>query len=600
MNARRSSPPKADPKDNPGNDTVLRKEPCPECGSKDNLVRYADGHAHCFSSQCDHWEPAWEGGVERDAEAPANKPATGLLKPDDVGYNRLTKRKIEEATLRKMGHFSTGFKGSRVGVYNYYDQQGNLSFQKVKTNAKQFLTLKAETSPGDNLTKARPYGWHVWGDKHDKKVVIFTGEDDADAAAQVTKFKFPCVSVPTGDQGAAKHIKANYKWYDRFEEVILFFDNDESGQGIIEECASLFESGKVKVAKLDGFKDASAILQDNRPGDIEAAIWAAASWAPAGIVNARDGEEDFFKDGSLLASWPYPWPDLQAATRGQRRGEISLHIGGTGIAKTTLLFHYAQHLLRWDGTCPEGFSSETFKPEVHPVKVGWLGFEDTLKSLKTGLISMEMGQRIALKPPPEVQTRAAYKKLFGGGQLEIYDPETAEWGLEPAMAYIRFMVKALGCSIIVIDPLSFLVSMMSTRDRTQSEEQLAAKMAYMAKTLGCHIHISHHLKKADGTPFEEGGEVSLQDAKGAGAWYQYASNVFAYERDQQGLRPDLLRIRRLKVRLIGGTGVTTKLLKYDPETGRYDPTDDEWPDKDADKDSGGFGRVERPRSESDY
>ena len=32
----------------------LKHEPCPKCGSKDNLSRYDDGHAYCFG--CDYYE----------------------------------------------------------------------------------------------------------------------------------------------------------------------------------------------------------------------------------------------------------------------------------------------------------------------------------------------------------------------------------------------------------------------------------------------------------------------------------------------------------------------------------------------------------------
>ena len=35
--------------------TFIGKEPCPECGSKDNLGRYSDGHAYCFG--CHYREP---------------------------------------------------------------------------------------------------------------------------------------------------------------------------------------------------------------------------------------------------------------------------------------------------------------------------------------------------------------------------------------------------------------------------------------------------------------------------------------------------------------------------------------------------------------
>ena len=36
----------------------LRKESCPKCKSKNNLARYDDGHAHCFTDGCDYYEKA--------------------------------------------------------------------------------------------------------------------------------------------------------------------------------------------------------------------------------------------------------------------------------------------------------------------------------------------------------------------------------------------------------------------------------------------------------------------------------------------------------------------------------------------------------------
>ena len=39
---------------NDNDSTFIRHEPCPSCGSKDNLGRYTDGHAHCFG--CGYYE----------------------------------------------------------------------------------------------------------------------------------------------------------------------------------------------------------------------------------------------------------------------------------------------------------------------------------------------------------------------------------------------------------------------------------------------------------------------------------------------------------------------------------------------------------------
>ena len=39
-----------------GESTFLKHEPCPQCGSSNNLARYSDGHAHCFSGGCEYYE----------------------------------------------------------------------------------------------------------------------------------------------------------------------------------------------------------------------------------------------------------------------------------------------------------------------------------------------------------------------------------------------------------------------------------------------------------------------------------------------------------------------------------------------------------------
>ena len=38
-------------------------EPCPQCGSKNNLARYEDGSAYCFGSDCKYYEKA-EGQIQ--------------------------------------------------------------------------------------------------------------------------------------------------------------------------------------------------------------------------------------------------------------------------------------------------------------------------------------------------------------------------------------------------------------------------------------------------------------------------------------------------------------------------------------------------------
>lgn len=550
----------------PGNDVVLRKEPCPKCGSKDNLVRYADMHAHCFTPGCGHWEKAGEGmGAMTEVTRPAAPKE--FLKPDERAYEALTTRRLEAKTLQRFGYFQAGFKGKRVQVAQVYDQKGDVAIQKLRLPDKTFPCIKREGAP--KLTECWLYGRHVWGDKHDRKVVVFTGEHDAHTAAQVTDFKFPCVSGLAGDEGMLAHLKANYQWLMRFEEIILFFDNDKSAQGVLQECAQLFPAGRVKIAKMEEFKDASDALQAGAPSAIQAAIWSAYTWRPQGIVNASEGRDLFANAAGLMVpAWPYPWPNLQERTLGMRRGEVSYHVGGTGAAKTTILYHLADALMSYEGA--EGGEG--------PTKIGWLGFEDTVRSVKTGIMSIHAGRRLHMDPVAQREVLTIHDEVFGSGKMELYDPEHAEWGLEAILGYVHYMAKALDCAVIFVDPLSFIVAGMDLADNERRAlDKASAEFAAMAKSLNIHIHISHHLNRPDGTPHERGAEITLNNIKGSGGLAHFSSNVFGYERDQQGERADLVRVRALKIRFTGLTAGRHQVLIYDPKTGRYTHTEEEMP-----------------------
>ncbi len=69
----------------------VRHEPCPACGSRNNLARYSDGHAVCFTAGCNHYEKATGEVVE-------SKPIrTRKLEMEGV-IATIPDRRISEAT----------------------------------------------------------------------------------------------------------------------------------------------------------------------------------------------------------------------------------------------------------------------------------------------------------------------------------------------------------------------------------------------------------------------------------------------------------------------------------------------------------------------
>ena len=233
----------------------LQKEPCPKCGSKDNLARYSDGHAFCFTQGCGHWEPPTDGGEVPPRNTSGRKVAKDLILDGEV--RALPKRRITEDTCAKFGYtVGTSSRGNTVQLAPYFS--GNqLVAQKMRDADKNFVTL------GD-FKSADLFGQQLWRDGG-KKVVVTEGEIDCMTVSQLQGNKWPVVSVPNGAQGAKKALQKHLEWLEQFEEVVLLFDMDEPGLAAMAECAPLFTPGKCKLASLpNGFKDPNEMLLAGR------------------------------------------------------------------------------------------------------------------------------------------------------------------------------------------------------------------------------------------------------------------------------------------------------------------------------------------------
>ena len=552
-----------------GSDEVLSRGPCPDCHSSNNLVTYRDGHQFCYSPGCGL---KGKSTMQADDVIPESKPR-GNQVPFTTAHmaGGLKLRRLKLDTLSKHGYFVHKENGKSLHIANYYDQQGRLAYQKYRDAEKNFWFVPMQDNP-PRIWECQLFGQQVWGDKYDKKVVVIEGEIDEMTVAQATGMKMAVVSIPAGVGSAIKSVKANYRWLDRFEEVIFWMDNDEPGQAVIGELCSLFPS-KAKTIKVEGFKDASEMAQADREGDIYGAVWSATLYSPEGIVNAALCADDMDEpEGEMIAE--YPWPIVQENTKGIREGEVCYHVAGTGIGKTSQIVEVQDLLLR------------------NGIKFGVMRFEDTRRKAQLDLMSLRAGRRLHLDPLPKDEMRTLHTAVFGSGQVELFDPEKAKWDFESIQGYLRYMVMALGCKVVFIDPLSFIVAGTNERDERKALDKVAYEFAQFVKHTKANLQIAHHLTRPEGKAHEEGAEISVNQIRGSGGIANFSMLIFGYERNQQGERPDLTRIRVLKCRWTGWTGIADT-LRWDPQLGRQIVTDETYPDSKGEASGGGFGMIEK-------
>jgi len=570
-----------------GNETVAVKTTCPKCPTEYGHVIYADGHSHCFAcgfkskpGSYDALGMLCEGDTAGEAEhrtKPKPKaPATDkLLEPASGSVAFKGFRGLTDKTLRRFGYFSAGFKGQTVQVAPYYDQQGELAGQKLRLPNKEFAVLKPDPA-APSIGSCRLFGHHVFGDRFDRKVVVTEGEIDAMTVAQVLDFKIAVVSVNTGAKGAAKVLKANYLWLDRFQEIILWFDDDEPGREAAADCAELFKVGKVRLAKAPGFKDANAALEAGKPGDIESAVYMATAFRPKGIVNAADNVQDVLapqQEDETNWSYEWPWPEANEMLGPIKPGQVCYHVAGTGIGKTTGMAELEHHLLK------------------QGCKIGHMGFEDTRRDVKLRLMSIHVSKRLDIKPLPDADMVTVHQEVFGNRLVELFDPETAEWSVDAILGYVRYCAKALDCRVIVIDPLTFIAAGLSLGDdERRALDKASRDLASMAKELGVHLQVAHHLKRPEGTAHEEGAATSLNEVRGSGGIANFATFVIGHERNQQaeGNLSLLTQLRALKNRPRSRTGPMVTLA-YSLADGRLVATSEVFPGPSRGKSGGRSG-----------
>ena len=114
------------------NSNFLNHEPCPKCGSRDNLARFDDGHGYCFG--CQYYEPSTE---EKQGASTMSPPkAQGLIK---VEFKEIPKRSLDEDTCRRWGYGVGKFQGKPVHVAQYMGPNGTVVAQKLRDMDKEFV-----------------------------------------------------------------------------------------------------------------------------------------------------------------------------------------------------------------------------------------------------------------------------------------------------------------------------------------------------------------------------------------------------------------------------------------------------------------------------
>lgn len=535
----------------------------PSCGSSDalQLFEQEDGSitGWCFSCKTYVPNPLENGTpeVQRDKRQ--------YMDPFKLSVAEIYQLPSTDLPHRSIRHDIVQYYGVKVG---FDPATGNtikfIYYPKIVSNTigaykRREVATKAFTAEG-KAPHCELFGQLQAKASGAKRLYVTEGEDDTMALFQAlldnakdSKWAHltpAVVSLPDGAGSVAKSFSDNADFLRTFEEIVLVFDDDQPGKEAIETALKILPLDKVTIAKLPA-KDPCAMLEAGKGAELaKICLWKTEKPRIASVVKARDYKEEAKKPPVWGAAWP--WRRLSQLTYGIRDGSIIGIGAGVGVGKSSFFHQVLQEqIFRHGKKCGLFMLEEPISVTLKKLASKEAGIDFTDPEL--GFTQAQLDEAIDLIP----DDLCIYK--HGG---------VKDW--EDVKQSIRHMFLVEDVTLVIIDPLTALVSHLTSSEANDALNKMFGELASMIEELkGLTVLYGAHLNPPKkGPSHEEGGRVVLMQFTGSKAMIKWSHYILGGERDTQAEEPTerhKFTIRLLKDRDYGRTGETVQ-LRYDEKT----------------------------------
>lgn len=513
---------------------------CDACGSSDANANYSNGTAYCFA--CGKWSKGEDG---QPTSSPRNTGTNVALLTYD--YKDLGRRKIPESICKQFRYgYGTDKNGNIVQIANYFDKDKQVVGQKLRYPNKDFKFI------GDAKASTM-FGQSLWGNTG-KKLVITEGEIDALSYATATDGKYPVVSLKGGAHAAKKEIAQHIDWINGYEEIYLWFDNDDAGRQAVSDVVSLIPADKLRIVRHPDYKDANEVLLYKGKSGVIQAFYNAERFKPDDIVTPMDLLDTVAEP--IAVGFPYAYDALTQMLYGRRFGEVVTVGAGVSVGKTDFIMTQVAHDIS------KGWKVATFM------------LEQSVKETILRVAGKIDGKHYHL---PNVEfDKDKLKETVSGmdGNLFMFDNFGANtW--EVIREKIRYMNYNYECRVFYIDNLTALNS--HAADERRNLDALMSEVAGLAKELDIWIMLVSHLNPPkSGASHEAGGKTEQNQFTGSRAIMRWSYTMLGIERNTLHEDPDERNkglVRVLKDRFSGSATGRTVGFYYDRDTGLVHETD---------------------------
>ena len=527
--------------------------PCEKCDSSDaaSFVPNSEieGLVKCFKCDEAYVHSSYRGKTTPYdyKEKEKTTMSSGLLSYEP---GNLVKRKVPEAITKQFSYGTAkDARGVDCQVANYYNKHKEIVAQKIRYPDKTFKFI------GDT-SEALMYGQQLWNGKG-KKLAITEGEIDALSVATAFDGKYPVVSIKGGASAAKSEIAKHSEWINGYDEVYLWFDNDDAGRKAVQECVNIIPNDKLRIVRHTEYKDANEVLVYTGKAGVVNTFYNAERYRPDDIVTPVDLLDTVAEP--IKVGFPYYYNKLTNLLYGRRFGEVVTVGAGVSIGKTDFVMSQIAYDIKQE------WKVATFMLE-QSTKETLLRIAGKTDGCHYHLPNVETSKDKLVETVNSFQDKLYMFDNFGSNDWETISEK------------IRYMFHNYGCRIFYIDNLTALNAHAS--DERRNLDGLMADVAGLAKELDIWVLLVSHLNPPKtGPSHEAGGKTEQAQFTGSRAIMRWSYAMLGIERntlheDKAERNKGLIRI--LKDRFSGSaTGYTVGFV-YDKDTGIVYETDEDF------------------------
>jgi putative DNA primase/helicase len=407
-----------------------------------------------------------------------------------------------------------------VATYDYIDEDGELLFQSVRFEPKNFLQRRPDGTGG--------WIWNLKGmsrvlyrlpqlveSEEGATVYVVEGEKDADRLAALG-------FIATSNSGGAGKWRDEYSEYLSGKHIIIIPDNDEPGQQHAEQVArSVYGvAASVRVAALPGLPpkgDVSDWLDGKGvENGLQEIVESAPLWMPEGKEQLEEPVEEPAAATRVLlpygAFMEVPFGTGEEIAFELRRRELGLIASVTNVGKSTLVRNAVLALTT-------GRQFEPFVKGGEPRRVGLLDFESSGSRAQDDFERMTQDWSCAEQSLLKENLFVFCDGMIGDDPLR----------LTQHMPIVMREAQECGIDLLVVDTSGAAFDIHNENDNGEVARKVMKPLLMLARKLNCAVVIVHHIGKSKS---EEGsGADKVHRPRGASVFSGYAAGVFVMTGD---------------------------------------------------------------------